>query len=177
MKKDNRVENHFLGEGLIDGLVIIDAGDYLGHIEARIAQLNPQDPEAIFDALTRIPKELLKDAITANKQGNTSPAVLLALSNRPAALSEIVKGGYGMCRHYMCLSLLVAQRLGVTFVLAGNARYMHTFGFANIGGQWRTIDPFAEVFYANNGKPGEIFPRDCYLPAQATVFATNVVKS
>lgn len=165
----------FVGKVIIDGLVEIDDGPYLDEIQRQIKAGNPQDDTTKYSLLHTIPMNLLEDALTASqKTGHTAEvktAIEKALEVKQTRMSEIIQGGYGLCRHFITISLLSAEAMEVPFALQGNAQYRHTFGKAKLFGTWMKVDPFAVEYFHNQGEDKLFFPDFCYRSFQVQTFA------
>lgn len=165
-------ETYPIGTTVIEGLIHIDQGIYLRQIEELVDTMSSATPTdaQIFETLQQLPGIMLIDSITAWRKGYILPPVQIANSNIPASMSEIVQGGFGMCRHFTTLSALAARYMNVPFEILGNRSHRHTFGAVKLSNEWQIVDPFAFVFYPNNGKPPQLWPSDCYTSPDVIKF-------
>lgn len=120
---------------IIDGWVEVDSSDYRTRIEKLVEARKTSDLETNIRLLDAIPRELLKDALTPFNRGEKdNPAINYAMNEYPAKMSSIIEGGYGVCRHYVTISAIVAKVAGISlFVIQGNFEYGHTFARVKIG--------------------------------------------
>lgn len=166
--------NPLVRKSMVEGLVVIDQGQWLDELRNQIKEANPQTDEEKIVLVEQIVTGSLKDAIHARKNPDEymqhQQAIDAALTDSPTNISTIIEGGYGVCRDFHALGLTGLEEMGMEATFHGNAKYRHTFLEVKKDGNWEPFDPFAKVYFQNEDGNPRLFPQDCYTGSNILLF-------
>lgn len=164
-------ENLLIGQTIIAGQLTLDNGQWVNELQQAISRERPQTDKDKVRLASKLAKSHLLDALNPTQ---TDIQSIVAVGNalaRESTMSEILEGGYGVCKHFNAYALVALEEMGVQGVLFGNPDYHHTFLYVNVDGEWEVADPFAEVFFANKEGDSHLFPPECYQGDSLKMFA------